>query len=139
MKMQPIFFARRFVALGIAIALVVLLGGVLVWRTATSGQGAAGAGPGPGASGDVGELTDPAQVHEQWIVALLRVPSRQIAPERRPLFGLGAGSATVTRFGVGDGGTRVAVGGRANVSVLAGSAEASAGSTGSTSLRTQPS
>jgi hypothetical protein len=59
--MQASFFARRNVALGIAIALVVLLlGGVLLWRTATSGQ----------AGASIGGLADPAQAHEQWIIAL---------------------------------------------------------------------
>jgi hypothetical protein len=69
--MQPIFSARRSVALGIAIAVIVVsLGSVLLWRAAIGRQGALGAAPGPGASGHAGELADPAQVHEQWVVAL---------------------------------------------------------------------
>jgi hypothetical protein len=69
--MQASFFARRSVALGIAIALVALVfGGVLIWRAATSGQGGAGTAPGHVSQEVVKGTTDPVWVHEQWVVSL---------------------------------------------------------------------
>jgi hypothetical protein len=70
-SMQPLFFARRSVALGIAIILVVVsVGSMFVWRAAIGRQAAAGGSSGPASNGAAEGMTDPARVHEQWVVAL---------------------------------------------------------------------
>lgn len=67
--MQPAFFARRGVALGLVLGLVaVVIIGVVAWRTRA--QLAADTTPVTGAPSGNALLTDPSQVHEQWVVAL---------------------------------------------------------------------
>lgn len=67
--MQTPFFARRSIALGAALALVtVTLIGVVVWRTRP--QTSADTASVTGAPSDEAGPADPAQVHEQWVIAL---------------------------------------------------------------------
>jgi hypothetical protein len=69
--MKPLFFARRSVALGIAIALAALVfAGMLIWRAVISSQRADGTAPGPASQDVVEGMTDPVRVHEQWVIAL---------------------------------------------------------------------